>query len=196
MVETLQIIFVEGTRPGSTTWKHLRSQDSRYTYRAFASKNIKEALRQPPVRGTPPRRYLRRRRRNEIILSSSSFASSPVTTQTNQCDRLQEVINEALFPKLRRLTWSIVDAWCKPTLHSVDFEPPLWRGQKCKLFIDAKSSFVSPRGEASFQYSFRYFCLVYANFFLTAHLTTAVCFACPCILCCIWRLFSVELCPS
>ena len=30
----------------------------------------------------------------------------------------------------------------------------------CSLFIDAKSSFVSPKGEAGSQYSFRYFCLI------------------------------------
>ena len=59
------------------------------------------------------------------------------------------------------------------------------------LFIDAKSSFVSPRGEAgsSSQNSFRCFCLIYANFYL-AHLTTAVCFACSCLsfLCCRIRM--------
>ena len=36
---------------------------------------------------------------------------------------------------------------------------------------------LSPRGEAGSQYPFWYFCLDYANLYLTVHLTTAVCFA-------------------
>ena len=61
-----------------------------------------------PYKQSHPRIYLRQRRRNERSLSSSSFSSSPVTTQTNQCDSLQ-VINKALLPKTRRQTWPHVD---------------------------------------------------------------------------------------
>ena len=76
--------------------------------------------------------------------------------------------------KPRQLTWPHVDAWCKPILHLVDFELPLPLGQLCSFFIDAKSSFVWPRGEAGSQYSFRHFLFIYANFYMTAHLSTTV----------------------
>ena len=56
-VGTLRILFIEGTRPISITWKHPQSKDSRYTYPAFPSKNREEALRQPPVRAKPPPIY-------------------------------------------------------------------------------------------------------------------------------------------
>ena len=54
--------------------------------------------------------------------------------------------------------------------------------------IGDKSSFVSPRSRKNSRYSFRCFCtqfrLTYANFYLTAQITT-VCSADACFLCCI-----------
>ena len=54
MVETLRTLFIEGTHPTSKTWKHARSKEPRYTYPAFPSKHLDEALRQPPARAKPP----------------------------------------------------------------------------------------------------------------------------------------------
>ena len=75
-----------------------------------------------------------------------------------------------------------------------------WDSSSVSLLIRIcfKSSFVSPiiRGEAGSQYSFPHFFFIYANSYLTPHLTATVCFAYPCLLCCIWRFSSVNLGPS
>ena len=104
-----------------------------------------------PYEQSHPRTNLRQRRLNERSPSSSTLSSSPATTQTNQCDSLHVTNKAIFFQKPRRLTCPHVDVCCKPTLHPVDFEPLLPRGQLCSLFINAKASFVSPRGDAGSQ---------------------------------------------
>ena len=64
--------------------------------RFFREKHRRSCYANLPYEQSHPRTCLGRRRRNERSISSSSFSSSPVTTQTNQCYRLQ-VTNKALF---------------------------------------------------------------------------------------------------
>ena len=190
MVEILRILFIEGARPISTTWKHARSKKTADTHIPPSRvKTEKERYVNLPYEQSSPASILdnaaaTRYRSPLLRFLPRPWLRRPMRQPSGSKQRY-------FLPKPRRLPWPHVDVWCKPTLHPVDFEPPLPLGQQYSFFTDAKSSFVSPRGKAGSKYSFRYFCLMYANFYLTAHLTT-VCFAYPCLLCCMWRFSSVK----
>ena len=144
MVETLRILFIERTRPISKTWNHARSKDSRYTYISRLPEQKQRRCATPTFRTSKatPASILDNAAATRDRSPLLRFPPRPWSRRA----MLQPSGNKQ--SSFRRLTWPHVDAWCRPTLHPVDFEPPLPLGQQCNFFIDTKSPFVSPRGKA------------------------------------------------
>ena len=89
MVKTLRILFIEGGRVRFRPRESTREEKTADTHIPPSRvKTEKKSYANLPYEQSHPRIYVRQRRRNERSLSCSSFSSSPVTTQTNQCDSL------------------------------------------------------------------------------------------------------------
>ena len=183
MVETLRILLWRGrvrfrqresTREVKTADTHMPPSRVKSENKRYANLPYEQSHPRIYLKTTPPQR--------EIALL---FVFLLARGHADQCDNLH-VKNKALLPKRRQFTWPHVDVFdanrlCILSTSNLHCH---WDSSAVSSLMPSPLSFRLEAKQVLNTLFGIFVCLIYANFYLTAHLTT-VCFAYPCLLCCL-----------